>query len=333
MKLAIIKSTDSIVPTGGVRIQGLMWKQGLEELGHTVDLVDFWNEYDWQSYHAIIVLEYGGIFRVVMKTLYQHNQNIIVAPIIDPYTSKPIFKFFVKYWGFHKHFGLTTRFHDLYLGSKYAKAFLTRSNQESEFLSYSCDIDIKKIALVPLSLRFTPLKELPEKEYFCFHASRLASKNKNVERLIKAAQKYKFPLVLAGFLHGEEEKKWLFDLIKNHTNISYVGVLTNEQLCNYYQKAKVFALPSLVEGVGMVALEAAAYGCEIVLTNIGAPKDYFQGRAELVDPTSIDDIGKGILSCLQKGKSQPELLNFIKKNYSLNACSKKLEQAIHNILK
>lgn len=27
----------------------------------------------------------------------------------------------------------------------------------------------------------------------------------------------------------------------------------------------------------MVALEAAAYGCEIVLTNYGAPKEYYGG--------------------------------------------------------
>ena len=40
----------------------------------------------------------------------------------------------------------------------------------------------------------------------------------------------------------------------------------------------------------MVALEAAAQGAEIVLTNDGAPKDYYKGRAYLVNPKSVDEI-------------------------------------------
>jgi hypothetical protein len=53
--------------------------------------------------------------------------------------------------------------------------------------------------------------------------------------------------------------------------------------------------------------------------------------AELVDPFSIDDIGMAIIKCLEKGKSQPKLLNFIKEEYSLYACSKKLEKVIDEI--
>lgn len=330
MKIAIIKSTDSIVATGGVKVQGLMWAKGLREIGHSVDLINFWESYDWTVYDVIIVLEFGGMFRVIMKTLSLHNNNIVVAPIIDPYTSKAIFKFFVKYWGFQKHLGLSSRFHDLYLGSKYAKLFLTRSIQETEYLSYSCGIQANRIRLVPLSLRFEPLKEMPSKEKFCFDASRLASPNKNVERLIKAAIKYHFNLVLAGYTTSSD-REWLYNLIKSHDNIQYLGIISDSELCNYYKRAKVFALPSLIEGVGMVALEAAAYGCEIVLTNVGAPKEYFQEHAELVNPKSIDEIGKAIIRCLEKEIHQPDLLRFIENNYTIQACSKKLEAAISTI--
>ena len=117
-------------------------------------------------------------------------------------------------------------------------------------------------------------------------------------------------------------------LIGESKNIEYVGALDDTELKDYYRRAKVFALPSYTEGVGMVAMEAAAYGCEIVLTKMGAPKDYYNGMAELVDPFSVDEIGKAVTKCMNEGKSQPALLSFIKDEYSITSCSKKLEAAI-----
>lgn len=87
---------------------------------------------------------------------------------------------------------------------------------------------------------------------------------------------------------------------------------------------RFFTLPSLLEGVGMVALEAAAFGAEIVLTKLGAPKEYWQGHAELVDPYNTDEIGLAVLKCMNKDLSKSNMLEFIRNNYSLEACTKKL---------
>lgn len=167
-----------------------------------------------------------------------------------------------------------------------------------------------------------------QKEDFVLHMSRLYSPNKNVRRLIEAAAiKYNFQLRLGGILNGEEEKRWLHSLIDGHDNIKYIGLLSEEDLVKWYSRCKVFALPSLVEGVGMVALEAAAQSAEIVLTNDGAPKDYYQGRAYLVNPRSVDEIGQACLQALKGGK-QPELLDFMHKHYTLEACTKQLIEAL-----
>lgn len=324
---------QAIEPGGGVRMQGLMWRDGLEMLGHKVDLISFWNEYDWKSYDAIIVLQMVGQFGGIIKKLSYSNQNIIFAPIMDPgpKDTPKKYLFFSKRIRCLRHWGLNSDYTELYDNAPYAKLFLTRSNQETEFLSKGFEVDESRIKIVPLSLRFEPLEEMPQnKEDFCFHVSRLASPNKNVERIIASAKKYNFQLKLAGFLHGEEEKQWLNNQIAGANNIEYVGALSDMELKEYYRRAKVFALPSCIEGVGMVAMEAAAYGCEIVLTNLGAPKDYYNGMAELVDPFSVDDIGTAIVKCM-KGKSQPQLLQYMKDEYTLYACSKKLESAISSI--
>ena len=77
MKIGIIKSTATISPTGGVRIQALMWKEGREKLGHICNLINMWEENDWKSSDTIIVMEYGGNFRNWMKGLSKHNENIL----------------------------------------------------------------------------------------------------------------------------------------------------------------------------------------------------------------------------------------------------------------
>jgi glycosyltransferase involved in cell wall biosynthesis len=328
MKIGLLYPNQAISPTGGVKIQGEMWNEGFRLLGHDSELLCNWKSYDWSNYDALIMLGFGGSFRTTMNYLYIHNKKLAIAPIIDPQSPKWMHKFIVKYWGCHRFMGLTSRYHDLYLGSKFAQIFFTRSAQETEYLSSSCDIDRSRIFQIPLSVRFQPLKEMPQKESFCFHASRLEADNKNVSRLIEAAKKYSFKLVLAGYLHGKTGNKWLHDQIDGFDNIQYVGTVTDEELKDWYRRAKVFALPSLVEGVGMVALEAAGYGAEIVLTNVGAPKEYFKGRAELVNPRSVDEIGSAIQKCIQKEKSQPELMSFIDNQYSIMSCARKIVEAL-----
>lgn len=49
------------------------------------------------------------------------------------------------------------------------------------------------------------------------------------------------------------------------------------------------------------------------------------GRAVLVNPYDVDSIGKGVMEAFDCKKAQPELQKYILENYSLEACSRKLE--------
>lgn len=326
MKIGIVIPSASISPTGGVKVQGLMWKKGLEDLGHQCVLIDFWQNYSWDTFDAVIVLSFGGFLYSFAKYFKRISKKFILAPIIDPSISKRVYKFLTKYYG-SKKIGLSNRYHDLYLSTKYFDLFLARSEFEAGYISYCLDVPKDKIKIVPLSVRTPIATTMPKKEDFVLHISRLYAPNKNVKRLIQAAIKYNFQLRLGGILNGDAEKQWLNDLIGRHENIKYIGLLSEEDLVKWYSHCKVFALPSLVEGVGMVALEAAAQGAEIVLTNDGAPKDYYKGRAYLVNPKSVDEIGKACLTALH-GDKQPDLLHYVREHYSMEACTKQLIEAI-----
>ena len=97
--------------------------------------------------------------------------------------------------------------------------------------------------------------------------------------------------------------------------------------------AKVFALPSLNEGVGLVALEAAIHGCNIVITNLGGPKEYYNKEmVELVNPYDIDDIGKAIVRAMEDCGSQPSLRKELKKKYNVSSCVDQLIESYQKIL-
>lgn len=329
MKIGIYKPTVSVSAVCGVKVQGKMWRDGLTALGHQVELIDIWKDYDWDSFDWLIMMGFGGNFRDASKAFRNLVKRIAIAPIIDPAAwGHWKYKFFTKYWGEQKHLGLSSRFHDLFLNKDLFDLWLVRSDYESSYVTKSLEINSSLIELVPLQYRVESCETIPHKENFCFHASRLAAKNKNVERQVEAAIKYGYRLVLAGILVSADEQQWLHNLIYGHDNIEYVGKLTDEQLLDYYRRCKVFALPSITEGVGMVALEAAANGAEIVLTNDGGPKYYLAGHAEIINPYSVDEIGLAVKKLLDNNVYQPELLQYMKDNFSPEACSKKLEKIL-----
>lgn len=328
MKIAIYKPTVSVSSVCGVKVQGKMWRDGLVALGHQVDLVNIWDDYDWDSYDWLIMMGYGGNFRDSSRAFSKLVKRLAIAPIVDPDCGYIKYKFYTKYWGNQKHLGLFSRFHDLYLNKDVYKLWLVRSDFEKSYVTKCLEIDESLIDLVPLQYRVPSCDTMPIKENFCFHASRLAASNKNVPRLVEAAKKYGFNLVLAGMLASAEEKQWLHNMIDGNANIKYVGQLTDEELLSYYRRCKVFALPSITEGVGMVALEAAANGAEIVLTNDGGPKYYLKDHAEIINPYSVDDIGRAVMKLMERNVYQPALLDYMKNNFSAEACSKQLEKAL-----
>ena len=74
MKIGLLYPIQAVSPTGGVKIQGEMWNEGFRLLGHDSELLCNWKSYDWTNYDALIMLGFGGSFRITMKYLYEHNK-------------------------------------------------------------------------------------------------------------------------------------------------------------------------------------------------------------------------------------------------------------------
>ncbi|MBR0149855.1 MAG: glycosyltransferase family 4 protein [Synergistaceae bacterium] len=331
MRIGITSAVIETVRRSGVKMQGLMWHEALSSRGHDVTLINYWDDIDYSEFDAVIILRWGTGLKNIAKELSSYNIPVISAPIFDPHMPITAYRLAAKFGHIDRlHMSCPSR--ELFESVKHITMFLARSEYEREYLMQSFEIPAGKIRIVPLPFRIKPAEVMPTKENFCFHVSNLNAHNKNVPRLIEAAKKYGFRLILGGSVRGDEGRKQLEALMAGNGNITYTGQLTDEELRSYYMRAKVFALPSLWEGVGMVALEAAACGCGIVMTNHGAPKEYYSGLAELVNPKSSDDIGRAVMKLLD-APNDSRLMEHVKAKYSAEKCAQLLDEAIASCLK
>ena len=307
----------------GSKMQAEIWAQELIRKGHQVDRINPWGHYDWKSYDIVHVFGFGLWNYDMIHWGSGINPNFVFSPIID--TNTPMWKYRLA-----THFGcsrlrLFSQNYALRQLRSDIKLFLARTDYEADYLRRGYNIDDKKVDIVPLSYREDCYDPAIEKESFCLFTGTMTQPRKNVPNLIRAARKYGFPLKLVGNKGNAASEAKLRQLVGDAPNIEILGFVSDEELISLYNRAKVFALPSLNEGVGLVALEAAIHGCNIVITNLGGPKEYYEkGLAQLVNPYDIDDIGQAVMRALEDNKSQPQLRNSLIQKYNVSACTDKL---------
>jgi glycosyltransferase involved in cell wall biosynthesis len=117
-------------------------------------------------------------------------------------------------------------------------------------------------------------------------------KRKNTKRLIEAfaAMPEGWQLWIAGSA-GFEAGEMLRDLPER---VKVLGYVSDEELPRLYERAAVFAFPSLDEGFGIPVLEAMAYGVPVVTSNVSALPEVAGEAATLVDPLDVEAIGTAL---------------------------------------
>ena len=124
---------------------------------------------------------------------------------------------------------------------------------------------------------------------------------KNQVNLIRALNNTRFKLLLIGSHAPNQAKYYRQCRITSASNISFINYITHEELVTYYKKAKVHILPSWFETTGLSSIEAAAMGCNIVITDKGDTREYFGDYAFYCDPASPESI----LAAVEKASSAP----------------------------
>lgn len=132
-------------------------------------------------------------------------------------------------------------------------------------------IPAEKLAVVPygvdLSLFSPPSAGIPAGDGFRILYVGRIGQLKGIGYLMKAYDRFRgrgTSLTLVGNFHGSEES-----LRRYRKHFQHVSNVPRERLADIYRRADVFVFPSLLEGMGLVVLEAMASGLPVIVTPNG----------------------------------------------------------------
>lgn len=182
----------------------------------------------------------------------------------------------------HLRRGVHMADHVIYL-SEYEKAFLDSIGavpKQSTIVQNGVDVENMVQAKAE---RFRNQFGLDE---FVLCVGRIETR-KNQAALALAARELDCPLVLIGHI-GQQDyfnqiKKWAGN------NLVHIDRIEDRDLLgSAYQAASCFVLPSWAEGAPLAALEAAAAGTPLILSNMASEQEYFGEYAEYVHPCDVN---------------------------------------------
>ncbi|TPU94816.1 glycosyltransferase [Acinetobacter baumannii] len=166
------------------------------------------------------------------------------------------------------------------------------------------------------------------------------TKNKKVDLLIHAfakvlMQKPSLRLKIGG---DGPERLYLESLVKeldiSHA-VTFLGLLSREQVKSEINKASAFILASEYETFGVVVVEALALGKPVVSTKCGGPESIIEPEVGyLVENNSIDAMAAAILKLHDHYSDfkTEDVREYCKNNFSEQAVVNKLNQIYQNLL-
>ena len=142
---------------------------------------------------------------------------------------------------------------------------------------------------------------------------------KNQITLLHAMRDKGIPVVLVGHAPDPAYKQLLRSVAG--PDATFIDRLPSNSriLASAYAGARVFCLPSWSEGAPLAALEAAAAGCSMVLSDRSSEQEYFGERARYCDPGNPEEMAAQILAAYAhpySAEQRSSLSAWVEENYS-----------------
>jgi alpha-1,3-rhamnosyl/mannosyltransferase len=131
-----------------------------------------------------------------------------------------------------------------------------------------------------------------------------ADPTKNIVALVEAFAALPAPLrqghdlVLAGDVAKRQDVREAIDRAGIAAQTKLVGVVSDEALIHWYQRARLFVFPSLYEGFGLPVLEAMACGIPVVCSDSSSLPEVAGDAALLTDPRDVTQLSAAIARLL-----------------------------------
>ena len=319
----------------GVVVQAKCWAEALTDLGHQIEFPRADQPIDWGSYNLVHLFQHGSWCESLLNDFARQSIQTVYSPIIDPPRPYGRLAALISKIPFEK-LRLQQNQRLLRRYGQSCELFLCRSGLEGRSLQ-AVGVPAARIVHVPISLSkdwqvdVAMLSARPRKRSV-LHVSHLAQPRKNVRLLVEVAIERGFELRLAGSLSDPEFAAWLRGIKSKHPGITYLGRISDAELMEEMLACSVFCLPSLFEGVGLVALDAGYCGANLAISTAGGTRDYVGNRATYFDPLDRKGLGDAVMTALDQPLPNLDLHRHVAAEFSKAACGRKLEAVYANLL-
>ncbi|MDD2714564.1 MAG: glycosyltransferase [Candidatus Wallbacteria bacterium] len=156
---------------------------------------------------------------------------------------------------------------------------------------------------------------------------------KNRLNLVRAANLLDLPLVIIGSVSGKKRYRKLYAkiMLEKGRNAEILSAMPQRELCKFYRRARVHALPSWFETPGLASLEAALFGCRLVVTEGGCTREYFGDQAFYCDPGNVDSIAEALRGAW-KAQPNSRLKERVSKEFTWEKTARKTLSAYEKVL-
>lgn len=335
MKIIFLTPRPFSLAFGGTEVQLLETKSALENLGLTVELMDYFNR-DQITNNTIVHL-FGSdyVFAQIAKLLIGRQIPYVVSSIFYPtglsfllYRTMALFPYSAS----------ALRKSVL----KGANKVLPNSQSESLLLKRLYGLASSCLEVIPNAVRADFLGQdpdgfrrkylpgLPKEEQFVLSVGRI-EKRKNSLNLLRAAARMKVPLVFVGTpvaLQGEEKYVARFqeEVERYPGYIRHIPFLPNgsNDLADAYAAAQVHALVSWMETPGLANLEAGINGANLVVGKSPPVWEYLNDYANFVDQDDLNQISNAIAQSINLKRDGYNQSAYIRENYTWHKVARSL---------
>jgi glycosyltransferase involved in cell wall biosynthesis len=342
MKIALIARENLNIKKGGDTYVILKIKELLEKNNIQAELILNKNQFkeDFDLYHLFNLGDFKTLIFYI-KQILKNKKKFILNPTWykNEEISYAVYLIYKEYSIYKNLFNLLAKIigdkflfnflktlnryrrdvHEEYILKKASAIIIESKSAQEALCNYFSRLKeeiIKKSFILPLPIneRFLgPCKEvnLDFKDYV-LNVGRIEP-FKNQIAIIKALlDKPEIPIVFVGdnynfstnfkFFYNELEF-----LIKKRGNVIHIKEASPEELIFLYKNAKVYCHPSIFESYGLSILEAAYFGCNLVITKNCGVKDYLEDNIFLVDPFDIEELKEKIILALNTPKTEKNI--------------------------
>jgi len=128
---------------------------------------------------------------------------------------------------------------------------------------------------------------------------------KNQLMLLAALEHEDMHIVFAdGGFTCQPEYASLCKRFKRRGPVTFTGRLSEQMLVSAFREAKVHCLPSWFELPGLVSLEAALCGCNVVASSWGSIRDYLGNSCWYCEPDDIESVRSAVVIALDAPKDR-----------------------------